>query len=403
MRCKRCHTKLTSGKKTCPVCGTLVRKPRGSVKLATTTGVRSNPIAELFGRVPKKLLVGIPAVIIFIAVCAVMITSCNCSCTCSGCSGCSEPVVYEQVVNTSPLGMEYYENSTLYYISGNSIIALNDAGEASVVAAGTGISAVSADSANVYYLRDGSLWVSPLEKPIVISDDDDTKYASHCLIPAGIPSGSDVGVMWIQGYTLGGGVIYYWGPAASGETRICSFDIASGGAANVLSGAISEIKYYRGRLYFFDVASGALQLCSVPAQGGEAELIGGAGSVYGYTLGDGCVYYTTVGGDGLPVLCKWSIENRSIISSWQISGISGLAANDSYIYYCKNTAEGGRLYRMTHAGEDSKTLFMHESAIELRSVCGKYFSVFVNVSPEGDRYAGASYWVLNTETRQQVY
>ena len=58
MRCRRCHTKLAPGKKTCPVCGTLVRKRRGSVKLATTAG--GSAFDNFFAGVDmRKVLLGV--------------------------------------------------------------------------------------------------------------------------------------------------------------------------------------------------------------------------------------------------------------------------------------------------------------------------------------------------------
>ncbi|MBE6759768.1 MAG: hypothetical protein E7554_06730, partial [Ruminococcaceae bacterium] len=58
-RCSRCHARLDGSRKTCPYCGTMVRKRRGNVKVASSvsSGGRGG-VSNVFDRVSLPSLSG---------------------------------------------------------------------------------------------------------------------------------------------------------------------------------------------------------------------------------------------------------------------------------------------------------------------------------------------------------
>lgn len=94
MRCHRCHSKIDPGRKTCPNCGTLVRKRRGSVTLAPEAG--GAKLTAFFKNVGSKMNLDIdinPKVVLLFAiiVAAVLLIFGVARCDgCSECGGCSE-------------------------------------------------------------------------------------------------------------------------------------------------------------------------------------------------------------------------------------------------------------------------------------------------------------------------
>lgn len=95
MRCHRCHSKIDPGRKMCPVCGTLIKKPRGAFSVSRQAGGSifgeiSYSLGRLFDSVNIKIIL---AVICGMILMAVVMTTFRCgSCDRSGgFSSCGTP------------------------------------------------------------------------------------------------------------------------------------------------------------------------------------------------------------------------------------------------------------------------------------------------------------------------
>ncbi|MBQ4313593.1 MAG: DUF5050 domain-containing protein [Clostridia bacterium] len=408
MRCRRCHTKLDSSKKMCPVCGTLVRKKRGKVKLAPQAGAGNKiamPMNNIFSRMASlfesKILIAVIALLVIVAAVVTMIATGafdGCSCSCGG------DDTYEEIgsvsVNSATVSREYYIGTTLYYVSGNNLMSLDDNGTTTVVAAGSGIGGVTADSENVYYLQGGDIWVSPLEKPLTVSDDPAAKYASTRIVGA-TASGSDAGVTSVTGYALIEGGICYWGPAEGG-TAIYTHSFSSGGRRMLFTGPCANIQCYRGKVYY--VSQGAADsgvLHSIGLDSGETSVVYDETQVKYYALSDGnAMIYSDDEESG--VLSRVKLRSGEVSDQWRTERFQGMAANDSYIYYHTTSGDGSALYRMEAGGSESVKIFYDGGKIRLCGIAGDYFSLWVGLTDSDNPYSGASYYIFNSETREQI-
>jgi len=409
----------------------LVSKRR-TVKLSSTTGVRSNPITDALQRLSPETLIVIFAAVALALICILIISSCRCSGGCSscatgcagcaaGCSQCGSPSKenHPTSVNSLPPGREYYGDGVLYYTFGDNIISLNDTGESAVVAAGANISCLSADGEGVYYISGGAVYFAPFEKPIVISDDPDEKYASRRILspsvsggdtgpdanPDGNPNGdpdadpdAEAPATAITGYARDGDDFFFWQTnPVNGQTEILRAGKDEAADTTLYTGSIRDITYYQKHIYFYDMTADPWELCRIPAGGGEPSRLSVAYNNAGYALGGGLYFYSP-DQDGVMFLCKADPRNMKSLGKWQITGLHGIIANDSYVYYWKNTEDSGALFCMDHSGTDAKELIRQVLPISPQSVCGDYISLYVNTTVTGDPTETTEYRIVNTAT-----
>lgn len=434
MRCRRCHTKLAPGKKTCPVCGTLILKRRGSVRLASTAG--GSRFAELLPRnvdMRKVLLLIIVAAIIVFGVWSIASGCASCescggcgSCAaCSDCGGCGSCAAcvscggcgscaackdeekqsenpYDPSFNGSKASAEYYDGSNLYYFSDGNLMALSNEGVTSIIAAGGNMTNICADDEYVYYLQSGNIWATPKEKPMTVTDDPQEKYASVRLINATV-SGSDAGVMRVGGFGVHNGVICYWGVNSSGVYNIYTRKTGEYSSTLIHSGALTNVQMYSGMVFFIsrDEADSGILYCVNIADGAKRAMTESA--IGHYAVSGGSVYCCSyVNGEN--TLSRINLKTAEIINRWTIGAVDGLMANDEWIYYYVNDASGGNINRMKPGSAEAERIFHDESRIMLTGVAGDCFSVYTDVGETAeDRLTNAHYYIFNAKTREQIY
>ena len=426
MRCRRCHTKLAPGKKTCPVCGTLILKRRGSVRLASTAG--GSRLAELLPRNidPRKiLLVIIVAAIIIFGVWGIASGCASCdgcgACSacesCGGCAACSDcggcgscqsckdrdkgESKYAPSFNGSKASSEYYDGSSLYYFSGGNLMELSNEGTTSIIAAGGNMTNICADDEYVYYLQSGNIWATPKEKPMTVTDDPQEKYASVRLINATV-SGSDAGVVRVGGFGVYNDIICYWGVNSGGVYNIFTRKIGEYTSNLIHSGALTNVQMYSGMVFFVsrDEADSGILYCVSVADGSKKALTQSA--IGHYAVSGGNVYCCSfVNGEN--TLSQISIDSAEVKGRWTIGAVDGLMANDEWIYYYVNDASGGNINRMKPGSGEAERIFHDNGRIMLVGVAGDCFSVYTDVGATAeDRLTNAHYYIFNAETREQI-
>ncbi len=420
MRCRRCHTTLSPGKKTCPVCGTLVLKRRGSVRLSTAAGgsVLDN---FLYRFDMRKILLAVIAlaaaagiVYMFASGCVscegctacsscASCASCNSCASCASCFSCAEKEIKSKSLslNSSKMCDMYYHNGTLFYAADGSLVAMNDNGDSAAIAAGVNPGDVCADDAYVYYRDGSSIWRTPQEKPMTTEDDP---YASVCLLST---EGEDAAVSRIDGFTVYNGVMVYWGVGENGEYSIRSRMTEGSADERLYSGALANIQSYKGYLYFSSRAeeeSGFIYRVSI--------LNGAVERVTDYPVGHYALcadsLYACRYMDGKDALLRIGIDADNmgkILSRWIIGKIDGMFANDSYIYYYINTeSEGGDIFRMQPGETKAKRVFYDDSIIMMTGVSGDFFSVYTDLGETAEeRYTNAAHYIFNSAKQEQIY
>lgn len=453
MRCQRCHAKVDPGRKTCPTCGTVVRKRRGSVTLAPEVG--GTKLQAALKKIGTRFDIDIDPKVVLLAIVIILalalfitFAQCNGCMSCKGCSSCDsctscascgsaascascgscascnscascgsctacgsctcggseeteELSGGKGLLNAPSLSNEYYHKGTLYYIDGNNLVALSDSGVVSIVAAASGMSSVYADDTNVYYLKDGSIWAAPITKPATISDDPDDRYAAKRILNATV-SGSDAGVRAIYGYGITNDWICYWGPDRA-DSFVIGCKPLEGGAARVLNtGSYHMVQCYDGSVYFLgrDEADYGI-LYRIRLDTGEKTVVFNE-KVYYFTLSQGCVYPITWI-NKTATLYRVNVDNGEVVRQWEIDELSGILANDSHIFYCVNDSRGGNIYRMAPDGTGRQNIFYDSSTIQLTGVCGKYFSLYTDLDMKSDkRYENAVYYVIDSATGEKI-
>ena len=293
----------------------------------------------------------------------------------------------------------YYKDGTLYYVSGDSIIALNDDGSSAVIASGEKLSNICADDTYVYYRQGTGIWKTPKEKPMTV---DDNPYASVRLIDT-VVSSSDVGVMSIYGFAVVGSDIAYWGPDSSGvfNIRTCGTDGSLGDL--LYSGALTNVQAYGDSVYFSsrnEEDSGVVYRVSVPT--GEFMPVTQFPLSY-YAVSSGSVYGCRKV-DGVDELVRINSETGEPLQRWALGKIDGLFANDEWIYYyINNMPEGGDIFRIHPGDSEAKHVFFDDSIIMMTGLAGNCFSVYTDIGATvDDRYDNAVHYIFNNETQEQV-
>ncbi len=460
MRCRRCHSKIDPTKKMCPVCGTLIRKPRGAVKLAPEAGGNKVLSAAIdvkrkMSSINPKIVLAVVCGILLIVVMALTFNCADCGeqdnsgfSSCSGCSSCSScsscgscnscgscsscdssesndskpetvkprkstsscsgnAVVYDKLENSVANGREFVKDGVLYYADSTGIHAMNVKGELTLVTPGSSINSIYVNSTHVYYLMAGNLWRSPIEKPIVVDGDDKARYASEKLLDA-TASGSDIGVDRIHGFSVDGNKIVYWGSTPSDSFSICTRDVTTGAGDVIYSGKVAQVQYYRSRVFFLSRNDEDFNTAySVDISTKERiQLFDGA--VTYFALCDGSLFaytWTDDAKDGVPAhLYKIDVDTLSVLGSWQFVSIRGMMGNDSYVYYYRNNADGtSNVCLLSPDVKENKEIFFNQGAIQLNHIAGSYFSVYTGVDETAEnRLAGASYYIINTGSGEKI-
>lgn len=396
-RCSRCHARLDSHRKTCPYCGTMVRKPRGKVRMAAS----ANPggLGEMISNIQlpaltgKHLLaLGMAAVVIVVVLTMLGCGSCSScaacsscgSCTacdsCGSCSSCEGEENGTGAVNGANYNCEYHYGTTLYYVEGDQLIALEDGFETGhVVVGGKGIECVYADGYYVYYIISGKVLRASLNGQSV--SDGDVPLGNIFLDPVA------VGLEKVNGFALAGeDEMCYWGQTGDGSKVICMTGLSNPQDGRIIySGIYSNVQCYRGGVYFVsgeEATSGQIMRLDMRSEDVTA--------VYDQK----CNYYTLSGGKVIVNIAHQSTDGTGEARSNLIyldaeSGkelkrfdsfpaIRGIAANDQWIYYVTEDPVTGHtlVYRFSGEGENHQLVFRKAGYYRLYGVAGSYFSLY---------------------------
>ena len=403
-RCSRCHARLDGNRKTCPYCGTMVRKRRGNVKVASS--VSSGGIGSVLDNIKLPALSGrhllviaavIAAIVLAVAVvgcdscaacsscgeaCSVCSScgSCNACASCGSCSSCGESGDRYNQLNGPNYNCEFYSGSTLYYVDGDRLMALEDgmsAGEP--VLAGRGIECVYVDEDYIYYIISGKVFRSPVGLRAVSGSD--VPSGSVLLEPAGL------GLEKINGFALSGeDELCFWGQKPEGEKVICVADRSgSGDVRTVHTGSYSNVQCYGDSVYF---ASGEEatkgNIVRVNLENGSHTTVFGQKADY-YTLSGGrlmvCVMDRQENGNALntSTLACFDVETGKQLPGFEsFPAVRGMAANDRWIYYLVEDTDAGQtlVYRFSGNGKNHQLVFRKLGSYRLYGVAGSYFTLF---------------------------
>ncbi len=401
-RCSRCHARLDGNRKTCPYCGTMVRKRRGNVKVAASVG--TSGVSGVLDRITLPALSGkhllvIAAVIVavIIAIAAVGCDSCagcsSCGSACSACSFCGScsscsscgacascgAESGEKRLNGSNFNCEYYYDSTLYYVDGDRLMALEDGMNAGQpVLSGSGIKCVYVDEDNIYYIVSGRIFSSPVGLKAVSGSD--------------LPTGTvlfepvDLGMETINGFALSGDdEMCVWGQKADGEKIICVTDRSGPDKVRTVhTGKYSNVQCYGDSVYF---ASGEEStngyIVRVDLSTGSRNTVFGQKANY-FTLSGGkllaCVMESTEGGAQTAtstLVCVDMLTGNQLPGFFDFPRIRGIAANDQWIYYLVEDSDAGQtlVYRFNGDGSNHQLVFRKLGSYRLYGVAGDYFSL----------------------------
>ena len=399
-RCSRCHARLDGNRKTCPYCGTMVRKRRGNVKVSSS--VRSGGVGGIFDNISLPALTGkhLLAIAAVVAVVLIVIfalgcgscgscgscsscaacSSCGESCTaCSACASCGESGDIQRL-NGANYNCEYYRDGVFYYVDGDRLMALEDGMDAArTLVSGNGIECIYADDDNIYYIISGKVLSAPVGIRSV--SDGDVPPGSVLLEPA------KLGLEKINGFAPAGeDELCFWGQKPEGEKIIGIIDRSGEGKARTLhTGKYSNVQCDGSAVYF---ASGeestAGYVYRIDFNSGDSKVMFGSKADY-YTISGGelIVCLLTKNEDGTPT------ENAELIYISTLTGeqrtgfesfprIRGLAANDQWVYYVLDDTISGHtlIYRFAENGKTHQLVFRKAGSYRLYGVAGSYFSVY---------------------------
>ena len=412
-RCSRCHARLDGHRKTCPYCGTMVRKRRGNVRVSANvaqsgigSAISNITLPALTGK--HLLVLGAVAVAIVIVIsmlgcgscgacaacnacssCGSCLSSSACAscgaCTacdsCGACSSCGEEAEETGSVNGANYNCEYHHGSTLYYVEGEHLIALEDGFETGrIVVGGKGIECVYADDNYVYYIISGNVLRAPLSGQTAVSGAD-VQLGSVILSP------QNVGLEKINGFALAEeDGLCYWGQKTDGTKVIRMTDREAPQMGDTIyTGKYSNVQCYRGGVYFVsgeEATDG--QLFRADMKNGGVKLMFARKANY-YTLSGGSLVVNVA---EQPADGGWAVSSQLIyidprtgeeqqrFDSFPV--IRGIAANDQWIYYsAADPVTGDTLvYRFSDEGKTHQLVFRKAGSYRLYGVAGSYFSMY---------------------------
>ncbi len=390
MRCRRCHTKLDPAKKMCPNCGTLVRKKRGNVKIASTAGVGPMWLTEIvdrINRIPPKILIGAVATI-FLVLILILFGNCSACSGCSSCSSCSscnscgscsscgesasgnaKPADENAAVkklNTG--GIICADNENLYYVKGSSIMKSGKNGETVLIQSDAGaIKLIDTDGINLYYMQNGSLWRMPFGNTTV----QGSAPVARCVVRAINETDVISGYVSVSGYgVVDSEKLCCWGTATDGTIKICTVDASGASLTEVIRGDFSHLEYYNGRVYYYNNPTG--KLACVDLGSGKTKEFAINYDSAGYALGGGYIYFCETATDGAKTLCRMKISSEKK-TEWFTDDpyIVGITANDLSVCFWTKLPEGSDLYRYGHDGKGERFV-SSARPISLDCMAGEY-------------------------------
>ena len=403
-RCSRCHARLDGNRKTCPYCGTMVRKRRGNVKVASSVG--TGGIGGVLDNIRLPALSGKHLLVIAAVIAALLIAvaaigcdsctacsscgqacsacaacgSCSACASCGSCSSCGGDSAGQQRLNGTNYNCEYYSGDTLYYVDGDRLMALEDGmGAGQPVLAGKGIECVYADEDYIYYIISGRIFRSPVGLQAVSGSD--LPSGSVLLEPAA------VGLEKINGFALSGDRdLCFWGQKPDGEKVICVTNRSGEGEVRTIhTGKYSNVQCCGDSVYF---ASGeentAGYIVRVNLETGSRATVFGEKADY-YTFSGGrlivCVLDRDENGSALDtsVLYFYDIETGKQLPGFdEFVRINGMVANDQWIYYRVEDTDAGQtlVYRFSANGKNHQLVFRKLGSYNLYGVAGSYFTLF---------------------------
>lgn len=395
MRCRRCHTKLDPAKKMCPNCGTLVRKKRGSVKIASTAGVGPtwlNDIVDKINAIPPKILIGALATIILIVLLLLFgncnaCDSCSSCASCAACSSCSscgscgscadctasssgnaKPAENFEVSKLNSGGSICTDGQSLYYVKGSAIMKSDKNGDTLVHSTASGaVTLIDTDGINLYYMQSGSLWRMPFGTATV----QESSPVARCVVRAINESDVISGFVSVSGYgIIENEKLCCWGTATDGNIKICTVDASGASLTEIARGAYSDLKYYDGCVYYYSNSTG--KLCSVDVNSGKMKEYAVDYNGVGYALGGGYIYFCEAATDGAKTLCRIKISNGKKTEWFDDDPyIVGMTANDLSVCFWTKLPEGGDLYRYRHDGSGERFV-SSARPISLSCMAGEY-------------------------------
>jgi len=414
-RCTRCHAKLDSHHRNCPYCGTMVRKPRGNVRVAPsvgTGGALSNiTLPALTGKHLLAILAVIVVIIIFVSMlgcgsCAACegctaCTSCS-SCgacnacqscgSCESCGSCAACEKVEPTLNTTSFHCEYHYGNTLYYVDGDKLMALEDGMDAGrPLASGKGIRCLYADEEFVYYLSAGQIMCAPVG---MYSADGEALPGGRVLLDP-----VTAGLQLINGFSLTGeSELCFWGQDSEGVKSIHITGRDGQGEIRALyTGKYSNVQCYRGGVYFSsgeDATNGFVVRVDIST--GNRKLVYESKANY-FTLVNGelVVCELPMLEDGSPAdysrLIYMDMESGEERARFErFPRVHGMIANDEWIYYTINENDNQEtcVYRFRDEGRIHQQVFRKPGSFRLYGVADSYFSVY------GENY----YYICNYDS-----
>lgn|GEM_PF-1747073 len=404
IRCTRCHAKLDSHNRNCPYCGTMVRKPRGNVRVAPSVrsaggGVlNSITLPSLTGKHLLVILAVIIAIIIFFSVlgcgscaacegCAACTACSSCgacnaceSCgSCSSCGSCAACEKAEPSVNGANFHCEYHHGGTLYYVDGDRLMALEDGMDAGrALTGGKGIRCLYADDEYVYYLLSGRI----LRVPVTAQVPEGEALPGGMLVLEPAAAGLET----INGFALTGeDELCFWGQDADGIKSIHVIDRDGQGEARVLyTGKYSNVQCYRGGVFFAsgEEATNGFIVRTDIATGNRRLVYENKANYYLLTGGELVVCELPMLEDGSPAdysrLIYIDIDSGEEISRFdRFPRVRGIIANDEWIYYViyENDGKETCVYRFRDEGKTHQQVFRKPGTYRLYGIADSYFSL----------------------------
>ncbi len=371
MRCKRCHAVVAEGRKSCPNCGTLIRKKRGNITLSSQSGVQVNRFTDglsdaiynlkMATRRDSRiliLLVAVPLVLIG----AIMLISCgasSCSCSCSCGGDYEETARFETRYNSYKPSYQFALGETLYYISDGSIMSRTADESYKSIYDCKSASDLQSDGEYLYFREKNKVRRIEIGKTAVSGTD---------IAETVLDYSSD------ENYTLGyfiaeGDLFYTLTESGSDLTTLYS-------DSTLLCGKYRDFGYMNGRIYYTVSDSDVTRsLYSVNTDGSDENLI--VSGAADYQLGGGYVYtVSTV--DDKKILMRSSEEGAKLMD-WDISTLTGgdlasMAANDQWLCFVNTSEDGSVIYRIEHDKVDINSVFAYSAKIELTGVSGDWYA-----------------------------
>lgn len=392
MRCKRCHAVIAEGRKSCPNCGTLVRKKRGNITLSSQSGVQVNRFADGISdgiynlrmaiRRDSRILILIVAVPLVLLGSILLIScgasSCSCSCSCGGEH--EKTAQFEARYNSYKPSYQYALGETLYYISDGSIMSRTADESYKHIYDCASATDLQADDKYIYFRENNKVRRIELGKTAVSGTD---------IAETVLDFSSDEN--YTLGYFIADGEMYYTLTESGSDLTTLYSD------RTLLCGEYTDFGYMNGRIYYTVSDSDVTRsLHCVNTDGTDEKLI--VSSMDDYQLGGGYIY-TVSDVSGNKILSRMDKDGITVME-WDITALTGgelhsIAANDMWLCFVNTSEEGSVVYRIEHDSVDINSVFAYSDKIELTGVSGDWYA-FESIEYEDGQETGRTYSVRNS-------